>query len=97
MPYLCNVKLKRREKMKIKNNTLRFWLTNRMVWLILTFIILLAVLCGGNDKEVNTFITCTLFALYFLAGFYVAENANASERILLKKISDYFLTEPKRK
>lgn len=70
-------------------NTLRFWLCNRVVWLALTFFILLITFCGGYDRELNLISFIFIFALYCLAGAYITENPNACEYLAFKKIMEY--------
>ena len=75
----------------MKKNTIKFWLFNRFTMLGCLYVVILIILGGIGDPYLNA----VMFLLMFLVAFGVWSNlieegnANASERLMWKKYSDF--------
>lgn len=72
----------------MKKNTIRYYASNRVVWLS-TITLALFLTIFGNDREFNLIIFFVIFCLYCLAGAYITDNPNASERLMFRKYINY--------
>ena len=67
------------------SNKLRFWITNRFVWMSVSFLAWLFLFCDGANKELNLILFFIGFCLYCLAGAYLTDKPNPAERLTMRK------------
>ena len=75
----------------MKKNTIKFWLNNRFTMLGVLGITLLIILSVISDPYLNAFmfVIMLLLVLGVWANLIEDRNANASERLMWKKYSDF--------
>lgn len=75
----------------MKKNTIKFWFKNRFTMLGVLGITILIILSVINDPYLNAFMSIIMLflALGVWANLIEDRNANASERLMWKKYSDF--------
>ena len=75
----------------MKKNTIKFWLFNRFTMLGCLFVAILIILGGIGNQYLNAvmFVLMLFVALGVWSSLIEERNANASERLMWKKYSDF--------